>query len=113
MDQLIVSDTLWKLMADDFANNGFDTFIPDYLKGDPIPIDDPTVSNVGSGLLLLTSQKFNVTAWLANHGVDVTLPILTRTMTGLRREGFSSFISTGYCFGFVSLSSLWRSWKSA
>lgn len=30
-------------MADDFAANGFDTFIPDYLNGDPVPADDPTV----------------------------------------------------------------------
>lgn len=30
-------------MADDFAEHGFDTFIPDYLNGDPVPIDDPTV----------------------------------------------------------------------
>jgi hypothetical protein len=30
-------------MADDFAANGFDTFIPDYLNGDPVPQDDPTV----------------------------------------------------------------------
>ncbi|KAG6833266.1 hypothetical protein H0H87_009441 [Tephrocybe sp. NHM501043] len=37
-----------KLMADDFATNGFDTFIPDYLNGDPVPVDDPTASSLDS-----------------------------------------------------------------
>jgi len=73
-----------KLMADDFANNGFDTFIPDYLNGDPVPADDP---------------NFNLTAWLPNHGVAQTLPVIINTMAGLKKEGFKSFASTGYCFG--------------
>lgn len=39
-------------MADDFARDaGFATFIPDYLNGDPVPIDglnDPNVSRTPS-----------------------------------------------------------------
>jgi len=73
-----------KLMADDFAANGFDTFIPDYLNGDPVPINDPT---------------FNFTAWLPNHGEAQTMPVLLATMAGLRKKGFKEFAATGYCFG--------------
>ncbi|GLB39751.1 putative alpha beta-hydrolase [Lyophyllum shimeji] len=72
-------------MADDFATNGFDTFIPDYLNGDPVPVDaDPT---------------FNMTAWLLNHGEAQTMPVLLATIAGLKKEGFTEFASTGYCFG--------------
>ncbi|KAF8065064.1 dienelactone hydrolase endo-1,3,1,4-beta-D-glucanase [Lyophyllum atratum] len=73
-----------KLMADDFAANGFDTFIPDYLNGDPVPLDDPT---------------FNMTAWLPNHGEAQTMPVLLATIAGLKKQGFQEFASTGYCFG--------------
>ncbi|KAG6917346.1 hypothetical protein DXG01_002917 [Tephrocybe rancida] len=74
-----------RLMADDFAANGFDTFIPDYLSGDPVPIDeDPT---------------FNMTAWSLRHGEAQTMPILLATIAGLKKEGFTEFASTGYCFG--------------
>lgn len=41
-------------MADDFAANGFDTFIPDYLNGDPVPADDPTVRCKLSNLFRMT-----------------------------------------------------------
>ncbi|KAF9457820.1 dienelactone hydrolase endo-1,3,1,4-beta-D-glucanase [Collybia nuda] len=73
-----------KLMADDFAANGFDTFIPDYLNGDPVPVDDPT---------------FNMTAWLPNHTEAQTMPTLLAAIDGLKKEGFKEFLSTGYCFG--------------
>ncbi|KAG6917347.1 hypothetical protein DXG01_002918 [Tephrocybe rancida] len=73
-----------RLMADDFAANGFDTFIPDYLNGDPVPVDDPT---------------FNMTAWFLNHGEAQTMPVLLATIEGLKKEGFKEFASTGYCFG--------------
>ncbi|KAF5384266.1 hypothetical protein D9615_003439 [Tricholomella constricta] len=63
-----------KLMADDFAANGFDTFIPDYFK-------------------------FNMTAWLPNHGETQTFPVLLATIEGLKKEGFKEFAATGYCFG--------------
>lgn len=74
-----------KLMADDFAANGFDTFIPDYLNGDSVPINpDPT---------------FNMTAWFTRHGEAQTMPVLLATMAGLEKKGFTEFASTGYCFG--------------
>jgi len=72
------------LIADDFAANGFTTFVPDYLNGDPVPADDP---------------NFDITAWLVNHGVNQTLPTLQKAMDGIREIGFREFSSTGYCFG--------------
>ncbi|KAG5635893.1 hypothetical protein H0H81_009754 [Sphagnurus paluster] len=84
----ISSVYLWltarQLMADDFAANGFDTFIPDYLNGDPAPVDDPT---------------FNIGAWLPKHGEAQTMPTLLAAIEGLKKEGYSEFASTGYCFG--------------
>ncbi|KAG6848413.1 hypothetical protein H0H93_000408 [Arthromyces matolae] len=72
------------LMADDFAANGFDTFVPDYLNGDPVPADDP---------------NFNTTAWLVNHGEAQTMPTLLAAIEGIKKEGFEEFVATGYCFG--------------
>ena len=34
--------------ADDFARNGFQVYVPDYLNGDPIPTDAFTTPGVGS-----------------------------------------------------------------
>ncbi|KAG6867667.1 hypothetical protein C0993_012568, partial [Termitomyces sp. T159_Od127] len=72
------------LMVDDFAANGFDTFAPDYLNGDPVPADDP---------------NFNITAWAVNHGEAQTMPTLLAAIEGLQEEGFTEFVATGYCFG--------------
>ncbi|KAH8922791.1 dienelactone hydrolase endo-1,3,1,4-beta-D-glucanase [Atractiella rhizophila] len=76
-----------KLLADDFANYGWDTFVPDYLNGDAVPADG------------LNDPNFNLTAWSANHTEAVTLPVVLNLIEGLKQKGYNRFLTTGYCFG--------------
>jgi dienelactone hydrolase len=72
-----------KLMADDFAANGFKTIIPDYLNGDPA-IDAP---------------GFDIMKWFGSHTNEFTRPPLDKVIAGLKEQGVVSFGATGYCFG--------------
>jgi len=77
-----------QLMADAFAENGFKTFIPDYLNGDPIP---PDALNPGS--------EFDIMKWFPSHGPTQTRPPLDKVINALKEEGITVFGATGYCFG--------------
>jgi len=76
-----------KLLADDFARNGYQVYIPDYLNDDPIPAD------------ALNDGKFDLMGWLSKHGSDVTRPLLDKVIAGLKEQGITTFAATGYCFG--------------
>ncbi|KAF5360037.1 hypothetical protein D9758_007640 [Tetrapyrgos nigripes] len=76
-----------RLLADDFAKNGYKTIIPDYLNGDPVPLDAHKAG------------QFDLKAWLANHGQDATRPPLDKVIEGLKEQGVSKFAATGYCLG--------------
>lgn len=75
-----------KLLADDFAKNGFQVYIPDYLNSDPVPAD-------------FLGGKFDLNAWFPNHGADKTRPPLDKVIDGLKAKGITTFGATGYCFG--------------
>jgi len=75
-----------QLLADDFAKNGFQVYIPDYLNGDPVPAD-------------FLGGKFDLNAWFPNHGKDVTRPPLDKVIAGLKEKGVTEFGATGYCLG--------------
>jgi len=77
-----------QLLADDFAANGFKTFVPDYLNGDPIPAD---ALNPGS--------SFDIMKWFPTHTQAQTRPTLDKVIAALQAEGITSFGATGYCFG--------------
>ncbi|KAJ7665611.1 alpha/beta-hydrolase [Mycena rosella] len=62
-----------KILADDFARNGFKTVVPDYLHGDAITED------------AMNSGTFDLPKWLV--------------ITALKADGVTSFGATGYCFG--------------
>ncbi|PPQ78496.1 hypothetical protein CVT25_011837 [Psilocybe cyanescens] len=79
-----------RLLADDFAENGFRTFIPDYLNGDPIPADALVD---GGGL------NFDLDSWRPNHGPDKTRPPLDKVINALKEQGITIFGATGYCLG--------------
>lgn len=76
-----------QLLADDFADNGLKTIIPDYLNEDAIPAD------------ALSKGEFNFGAWLPNHTAEKTRPPLDKVVEALRIQGISEFAATGYCFG--------------
>jgi len=77
-----------RLLADDFAANGFKTIIPDYLYGDAIPAD------------ALSSGNFDFVKWLVpNHTQDKTQPAIDKVVEALKSEGVTEFAAAGYCFG--------------
>ncbi|KAF7289067.1 hypothetical protein HMN09_01354900 [Mycena chlorophos] len=77
-----------QLLADDFARNGFKVYVPDICLGDPVPTDsfDPGVT-------------YDLPAWLARHGGDVTRPVIDKVLEALKAEGVTSLAATGYCLG--------------
>ncbi|KAJ7475685.1 chlorocatechol-degradation protein [Mycena latifolia] len=69
------------LLADQWAAAGFQTFAPDYLNGDAIPMNG------------------NLTAWIVNHGEAQTTPPLLALIKALKARGIKRIAATGYCFG--------------
>ena len=97
---LFITDVLgiWqnsKLMADQYAANGYYTLIPDLFDGDAIPVN---------------GSLNNLMEWL-NHGSDgkhphtsaAIDPIVEKAVKYLREEkGFKKIGAVGYCFvGFI------------
>ncbi|KAG1817091.1 dienelactone hydrolase [Suillus subaureus] len=76
-----------KLLADDFATNGFKVVAVDYFNGDSLPAD------------IMNSASFNREAWFAKHGNEQTRPSLDKVIAVLKEEGVTKFGATGYCFG--------------
>ncbi|KAG2110573.1 dienelactone hydrolase [Suillus discolor] len=76
-----------KLLADDFAVNGFKVVAVDYFNGDGLPID------------AMNSTSFDVKAWFAKHGTEQTRPPLDKVIAALKERGVTKFGATGYCFG--------------
>ncbi|KAI1099055.1 alpha/beta-hydrolase [Jackrogersella minutella] len=78
-----------KLLADSFGRAGYITVAPDMFNGTPAPGDID-----GS------QPDFNVTQFLAEHGPEVTDPIIATAIDFLRTElGVQKVVATGYCFG--------------
>jgi len=76
-----------KLLADGFAQNGFATYIPDYLNGDPITME------------MLNSKDFDRQVWGGKHGHEQTRPPLDAVIKELQNRGITTFGATAYCFG--------------
>ncbi|KAG2354494.1 hypothetical protein BDR07DRAFT_1474372 [Suillus spraguei] len=76
-----------KLLADDFAKNGFKVVAIDYLNGDSLAPD------------IMNSPSFNFMEWLPKHGAEQTRPPLDKVIAALKAEGVTKFGATGYCFG--------------
>ncbi|KAJ3908782.1 dienelactone hydrolase endo-1,3,1,4-beta-D-glucanase [Lentinula edodes] len=77
-----------RLLADDFAANGFKTVIPDLFSGDPAPV---SAFNPGS--------TWSLTEWFKSHGPKNTRPSIDKIIEGLKKDGVTSFGVIGYCFG--------------
>ncbi|KIK49101.1 hypothetical protein CY34DRAFT_7765 [Suillus luteus UH-Slu-Lm8-n1] len=76
-----------KLLADDFAINGFKVIAIDYFNGDSLPAG------------AMSSPSFDLKAWFAKHGSEQTRPSLDKVIAALKEEGVTKFGATGYCFG--------------
>jgi len=76
-----------RLLADSFARAGYLTIAPDLFNNDLATTD-------------INVPGFNTGAFLANHGPNVTDPIIASTISHLRSVyGIKKIGLTGYCFG--------------
>ncbi|KAJ5769842.1 uncharacterized protein N7511_001893 [Penicillium nucicola] len=77
-----------QLLADEFANNGFLTVIPDLFNGDQISVAD------------MDSGKVDFPSWLPKHQPEVVGPIVEKTLKYVRETlGVKKIAAVGYCFG--------------
>ncbi|KAF8836963.1 alpha/beta-hydrolase [Paxillus ammoniavirescens] len=76
-----------KLLADDFAKNGFKVVAIDYFNGTALSDE------------VMNAPGFDLMGWLKAHGADVTRPPLDKVIAALKAEGVKEFAATGYCFG--------------
>jgi dienelactone hydrolase len=77
-----------QLLADEFANNGYLTIIPDIFQGDVINVND------------MVTGKANLPAWLPNHQPAHVEPPIVSTLKYIRETlGVKKVGAVGYCFG--------------
>nr|GAT50045.1 dienelactone hydrolase endo-1,3,1,4-beta-D-glucanase [Mycena chlorophos] len=74
-----------RLLADDFARNGFKTVVPDLFEGDPIPVSPP--------------EGWSRDAWAPKHTPAQVRPIVDKVIAALKAEGYTKFAGAGFCFG--------------
>ncbi|KAJ7242374.1 Alpha/Beta hydrolase protein [Mycena haematopus] len=74
-----------RLLADDFARNGFKTIVPDLFSGDPILVNSP--------------PDFDRKKWSTSHGPVQTRPIVDIVIAALKEQGVVGFAGAGFCFG--------------
>ncbi|PIL35178.1 hypothetical protein GSI_02968 [Ganoderma sinense ZZ0214-1] len=77
-----------KLLADDFARNGFKVYVPDYFDNDALPED---ALNPGS--------NYDFMGWLGKHPAAGTLPTIRALIAALKAEGITKFAVAGFCYG--------------
>jgi dienelactone hydrolase len=80
-----------QLMADQFAENGYYTLIPDLFNGDPIALNRP--------------EGFDLMSWLTKgsngknpHTYEHVDPIVESSIKYLQEKGFKKIGAVGYCF---------------
>ncbi|KAJ5961526.1 hypothetical protein N7501_006467 [Penicillium viridicatum] len=77
-----------QLLADEFANNGYLTIIPDIFQGDQISLSD------------MQSGKVDLPSWLTNHQPANVEPVIESTIKYARETlGVKKIGAVGYCFG--------------
>ncbi|KAH9991596.1 dienelactone hydrolase endo-1,3,1,4-beta-D-glucanase [Russula vinacea] len=76
-----------RLLADDFARNGFKVYAPELFEGDPVPPDAFTTGN------------FDLYKWVPNHTPEHTGKRVRRVIEGLKGKGITVYGATGYCYG--------------
>ncbi|KAJ7708656.1 Alpha/Beta hydrolase protein [Mycena rosella] len=79
-----------KLLADDFARNGFKTIVPDLFSGDAVP----------ESAFEPDAPPFDWQKWVTRHGAAETRPLLDAMVAALQdQHGVVAMAGTGYCFG--------------
>lgn len=77
-----------QLLADDYANHGYLTVIPDLFHGEAVKLNE-----FESGLT-------DLHAWIQNHTPSIVEPVVEMTIKHLREKlGIKKIGGVGYCFG--------------
>lgn len=90
---LFLSDVfgIWdnsKLLADEFAAQGYVTVLPDILSGEQLPLN------------VFQIEGFNIQDWSARHDVNVVDPIIQEAIDHIHSTlGIKKIAAVGYCFG--------------
>ncbi len=75
-----------KLIADQFAANGYYTLLVDTFNGDALKLNRPA--------------DFDFPGWRAKHGIETVEPSIDAALKYLKEEkGFKKTGAVGYCFG--------------
>jgi dienelactone hydrolase len=77
-----------RLLADDFARNGFKVYLPDLFEGDPVGQD-----------ALKPGSSFDFTQWLPKHSTEHTGKRVRVVIEELKSKGVTVFGATGFCYG--------------
>ncbi|KAL7006372.1 hypothetical protein EMMF5_004025 [Cystobasidiomycetes sp. EMM_F5] len=80
-----------RLLADSFAANGYQTYIPDLFNSEAVPVDG---MQPGSSF---TWDKFNV--WIGKHMPDTAKPVVDKFLAKLEADGVLFVGAVGYCYG--------------
>ncbi|KAJ7676701.1 Alpha/Beta hydrolase protein [Mycena polygramma] len=78
-----------KLLADDYARNGFKTVVPDLFNGSPAPLE----------IIEPGAAPYDWDVWVLDHGPEQTRPPLDAVIAALKADGVTEFAASGYCFG--------------
>jgi dienelactone hydrolase len=79
-----------KLVADDFASNGYLTIIPDIFLGDAMPPD------------VFSNPEFDVMKWIASNQPDKVDPVWSAAVSYLKslpELSGKKIAAVGYCYG--------------
>ncbi|KAK5940229.1 hypothetical protein PMZ80_007649 [Knufia obscura] len=98
-----------RLLADEYAKQGFLVYVPDILQGDPLPIsflqnvEPPLKDQEQAGLIDKTKNTAIVGAtlgtWLPKHREAVTLPIVEKFVDDVKKTATGKVGTIGFCFG--------------
>lgn len=76
-----------RLLADDFASNGFKVVMPDIFNGEPVPDEE------------FNKGTFDFPPWFKRHSDESWQPVVDSVVAALKTQGVTRFGTTGYCFG--------------
>jgi len=77
-----------RLLADDFAKNGFKVYMPNLFYDDPLSPD------------AFSDPNFDIMKWFPNHKPDdIQTEIVKPFLAAIEEQGVKKYALTGYCFG--------------
>jgi dienelactone hydrolase len=99
-----------RLLADNYAEAGFFSYIPDLLDGDPLPLDflqsvePPLKVQENLGVIQKTKNTaivgITLPPWLMKHRESVTKPLLDKFIESVREiPGTKKIGALGFCWG--------------